>query len=61
MLKVNNFLGCISLKTGVLLIGLLGLVFTVAQIVLTDFIEKYQLPFRYIEVYEHGNYDWIQS
>jgi hypothetical protein len=61
MLKVDNFLGCMSLRTGVLLIGLLGLVLQPAQIVFKDLIEKYSLPFNYIGVYEHGNYDWIQS
>jgi hypothetical protein len=56
-MKVNNFLGCMSLKTGVFLIGLLGVVLLVVQLIFEDLIEKYHVPINYIDVYENGIYD----
>jgi hypothetical protein len=56
MLKVNSFLGCVSLRTGVLLIGLLGLALQSAQFLIYGVLGSSNLPFNFIYAYQYGIY-----
>jgi hypothetical protein len=58
MFKVSSVLGCIPLRWGVLLIGLLGLAIQSSPIAYLDVIGLSNSPIYYIDAYEHGTYQF---